>query len=119
MDTTKFVILGVLTRTKVVDRDAAGMLFIAWRCLYAEVVAARLESRSLQLEATYKRTVGLIIIRLKAYGKRWYDWVSTKRLTRSSKKIIPKKHRKKPLISSTADGNYVINSKLLAEYERL
>ena len=43
MDSTnKFIVLGVLTRTKVVDRDAAGMLFIAWRCLYAEVVAARL-----------------------------------------------------------------------------
>ena len=53
MDTTKFIVLGVLTRTKVVNRDAAGVLFIAWRCLYAEVVAARLESRSLRLEAAY------------------------------------------------------------------
>ena len=119
MNTTKFLVLGILRQNKVAGKDAAGILFIAWRCLYAEIVAARLENRSLRLDGVYKRTVGLVILRLKAYGKKWYDWVSSKRLTKSAKKIIPEKHRKKPLIAATRDGTYQINKQLLAEYERL
>ena len=82
-------------------------------------MAARLENRSLRLDGVYKRTVGLVILRLKAYGKKWYDWVSSKRFTKSAKKIIPEKHRKKPLIAATRDGTYQVNKQLLAEYERL
>ena len=46
----------------------AGLMCIAWRCLYAEIVASRVDQRPIKLAHAYKRTVQMCISRLKAYA---------------------------------------------------
>ena len=41
-------ILGILPSGKMVGREEAAKIFWAWRCLYAEVVAARVDNRELK-----------------------------------------------------------------------
>ena len=65
-----FWILGRLDHQRVVGPVQSGIVFIAWRCLYAEVVQARLEDKELNLEHAYARLIRMIISRLKANAER-------------------------------------------------
>ena len=50
-----FLTVGRLTDAKVVDKNQSGVLFLAWRCLYAELVRGRVENVAPNLEAAYRR----------------------------------------------------------------
>jgi hypothetical protein len=71
-----FVLLGVYQEAgkdpTVVGPEQSGLMFIAWRCLYAEVVRSRVDERPLDLTAAYKRTMQVTITRLKAYGEKFF-----------------------------------------------
>ena len=70
------------------------------------------------MDATYARTVLMIISRLKAQGQKWYRWYSkTRGISRNKVKQFPKRYRKRKLLTTEADASYKINSTLLAEYE--
>ena len=114
----QFILLGLKTPTKIVDEEEAGILFLSWRCLYAEVVAARLDDRDLNLKHAYARLIGLIISRLKASGRKWYRWYSR---TRGHKKVkqFPQRYRKRKLITTTATASYAINKELYKEFDRI
>ena len=113
----EFLILGVLPNNKAIGKAQAGIMFLAWRCCYAEIVGSRLENRQQNWKTVYKRLIGMIITRLKAYGLKWYRWHSKRRFNKTQrKKIIPRKHRNKHLITSDATGKYTINNTLLDEY---
>ena len=62
-----FLVLGVLGPDKVVDKEGAGMLAIAWRCLYAEIVSARVDRKQVDLARALKRATAMLISRIKAY----------------------------------------------------
>ena len=61
---SEWTILGKIARGKYADREEAGVLFIAWRWLYAEVVRARIEDKRLNLKKAYAHTIRLIISRV-------------------------------------------------------
>ena len=114
-----FLILGCISNNKVVCKVGAGILQLAWRCLYAEVVRARIDDKNLNFRKTYKRTIIILISRVKAYGFKWYRWFSRTRNIRASKvKHIPLKYRNRILIKTQADGSWSINQILLDEYEK-
>ena len=69
---------------------------------------ARIENTPLNLEKALKRAVAMIIGRLKAYGKRWRDWVLAGRNHRQPRGI-GRKHRNKKLLTQQADGDYEIH----------
>jgi hypothetical protein len=108
-------LLGVLQNGNTVDREEAALIFWAWRCLYAEVVAARVEDRELRPENAYKNTVRLAYTRVKAYGAKWYRWYSQQRY-KIGAKHIPRKYREKKMVSSEADATYVIRKALKYEF---
>ena len=60
-----FLILGCISNNKVVCKVGAGILQLAWRCLYAEVVRARIDDKNLNFRKTYKRTIIILINRVK------------------------------------------------------
>ena len=62
--------------------------------IYAETVGSRIDGRTLDLDSALKRVVSMLIGRLRAYGKRWRDWVQ----------VIQKKHQDKKLISQKKMG---------------
>ena len=100
--------------------EEAGVLFLAWRCLYAEVVSARLEGHELRLNKAYARCMHMLVSRLKANGQKWYRWFSkTRGISAAKVKHFPEKYRKRILINTTAYAEYKINEYLLRELDNL
>ena len=116
--TPRFWLFGARDDDTYVDDEEAGVIQLAWRCLYAETVHARKEKKILRMDAAYARTVLMIISRLKAQGQKWYRWYSkTRGISREKVKLFPIKYRNRKLLTTKADASYTINSTLLAEYE--
>ena len=116
----QFWIAGKRTDGKYIDKEGAGILFLAWRCLYAETVRARLSGEQLKLKHAYARTILMTISRLKAQGQKWHRWYSRIRGISTLKvKKFPKRYRKRRLMTTTASAEYKINDILLREYNRV
>ena len=92
-DATIFVATGALSPTKVISKYLSILWFLGWRCLYAETVGSRIDGRTLDLDSALKRVVSMLIGRLRAYGKRWRDWVQDTQF-RTKPSIIPQKHQR-------------------------
>ena len=115
-----FLATGALSHDRVISRHHSVIWFLGWRCLYAEIVNSRVESRTIDLDKALKRAVSMLIGRLRAYGLRWKVWAQASRY-RSQRNKIGKKHRNKKLLFQTEDGNYIIHDAILgmATYLRL
>jgi len=111
-DEVIFIATGALSSDKVISRHYSIIWFLGWRCLYAETVNSRVENKTVDLERALKRTVSMLIGRLKAYGKKWRDWVRASR-RRTNPNTIPRKHRNKKLLRQDADGEYEIHEAIL------
>ena len=118
IDDVIFFATGALANDKVVSRYHSIIWFLGWRCLYAEVVNSRVESRTISLDNALKRVVSMLIGRLRAYGKKWADWVQASRL-RTKPNTISRKHRNKKLIYQQADGSYEIHDAILEKAKAL
>lgn len=117
-DPTIFKATGALSEEKALSKYYAGVWFIAWRCIYAEIVNARVESHSLRTEKALKRCISIIIGRLRAYGLFWKNWVIAGRHS-CNPRIIPRKHQEKILLTQDDEGNYCIHEALLAMADEL
>ena len=94
-----------------VDQATAGIIAIAWRCLYAEITNSKIHDHPLNLERALLRTFQMIISRLRAYGLRWKRW-SIKNSNTSQKWIVPESYRDRGLIKQTFDGEFSLNKTL-------
>ena len=103
-----FLAFGILNNNKLTSREGLGVIAVAWRCLYAEITQARIDSRQLKLSAALKRTASMLHARVTAYGEKWLKWARSNRKT-SNPKEIPKKHQNHVLIKTHPDGTYEIN----------
>ena len=113
-----FLTLGRIDNRKVVDRNQAGILFLAWRCIYAEIIKGRADNVPPNARAAYLRTLLLLHTRLTNYGESWLLWVRKNRNTKN-KSYIPRKHQNKMVILQDENGNYEINQDIYAEIDRL
>ena len=60
------------------------------------------------LEWAHKRSVRMIVGRLRGYGLKWRTWVNKNtHTTRASE--IPEKHKDKEILEQTAQGDYYIH----------
>ena len=55
-DVTDFLITGQLSEEETVKREYTGVVFIAFRCLYAAITESRIDSVPLNLEAAFERS---------------------------------------------------------------
>ena len=114
----RFWITGERSDGKYIDVEGAGILFLAWRCLYAETVRARINGEQLKLKHAYARVVLMSISRLKAQGQKWYRWYSrTRGISEHKVKTFPRRYRKRCLMTTTATAEYEISDALLREYD--
>ena len=116
----RFWVGGEITPHTYAGVEASGIIFLAWRCLYAETVRARKENSHLRLKSTYARLVLMTISRLKAQGEKWYRWYSrTKGISQHKVKRFPVRYRNRRLITTQGDASFKINTDLLREYEQV
>ena len=101
-----------------IDDSHAGMMFLAWRCLYAEITNSREEKETLNLQRAYDRLISMTVSRLTAYGEKWLQWVAIGRNKRKTN-LIPEKHRCKGIINATMWGEYTIHPALTREHQLL
>ena len=116
-----FILLGIYKsegKTVTVKPEQSGMLFIAWRCLYAAIVGSRVDDRPLNLEYAHYRTLQMTITRVKAYGEKWRMWCIKNKNT-GLKCIIPLDKRDRVVIDQDMLGEYTVSGMLIKEFERL
>ena len=112
--TDMFLILGCLRdgeKWNAVGQATAGLLALAWRCLYAEITNSKIQDCPLNLERALRRTFQMTISRLRAYGLRWKRW-SIKNSHTSLRWTIPEPYRDRGLIKQTFDGDFTLNKTL-------
>jgi hypothetical protein len=63
---------------------------------------------TLDLDKALKRTIAMLIGRLRAFGRKWKDWVHA-RMHHKQPHIIPMKHRNKKILTQDEVGNYEIH----------
>ena len=119
---TDFLITGQLSDEKTAGWEYLGIVFIAFRCLYAATTESRLDSVPLDLEAAYERLVSMVVSRLNASGEKWLDWVRRGERKRKPH-IIPKRHCEKCVMSCEPTGEYklhdaIVNAKCAVDLMR-
>ena len=115
---SKTWLLGIKADGSQVSREEAAIIFWAWRCLYAEVVSARVGNRQMNPSKAYANLARMAYTRVKAYGAKWYRWYSRQH-RRKDAKVVPRKHRDKKLIKTAASAEYRINPVLHHEFKRV
>jgi hypothetical protein len=92
------------------------MLYIAWRCLYAEVVHSRVEGTRMDVGRALHRVWQMTITRLRAEGEKWRRW-HVINVGSGRKSYFPKKYQDRKVITFDEYANYKINSLILGAYE--
>ena len=110
-DTTAYLAVGRVTDDKCVGPEESGILFIAWRCLYAATVHARVENKEIRLDVALRRCMKDTVRRLTSYGEAWMRWSATRRHTQKNS-VVPPKLRDKGVIEMGMHGEYTIHSAL-------
>ena len=110
-----FWLLGRLDQSHAVDKPVAGILFLAWRCLYAEIVRARVDGATPFFERALNRVWQMTITRLKAEGHRWRSW-HLLNINTGNKSHIPRKYQDRIVIRCDHDAEYEINAHIWNAY---
>lgn len=118
-NTLEFRILGLCYNKQKMNEELVGAVYMAWRCLYAEITRCKTTPDHPFIDCTYtfQKWLQLLISRLKAYGCRWKSWYRKQIHIRTSKyRETPYNIRQLKLLSIANDGTFSINSILLNSY---
>ena len=67
-----FITLGQISNNEVIDKHLSVLLFITWRCVYAEIIHGRTEkNKKIKYRRAYHRAISMTITRITAYGEKW------------------------------------------------
>ena len=107
---TAYLITLAITDTTVATREQAALVVLGWRCLYAELVGARVEDKSVRMRRALQRWSHLLIQRLTAYGEGWKRWCNTRIHTSQTCVVPPSVQEELKMIFIEQDGTYRISS---------
>ena len=113
-----FLITGQLSDTETMHSDYAGVIFLAFRCLYAAVVNSRVEGTPIDLRSALRRMACMLVSRLNASGEKWKGWVQ-KGANKRRPHIIPPKHQSKGVIFTDEMGYYSVHGDIVGMKKRL
>ena len=116
---TAMLVTGALTDTTVMPREQYDILVIAWRCLYAELVHARVEKKPVKLQRAVIRAVNLLISRVQANGEFWLDWVNKRNYTSLVGHIAERYRKDEVLIDRDIMGDYGVHRALISFRDEL
>lgn len=106
-----FLLAGQISDEERLPHELNGILFISWRCLYAEITHAHATGQGPDTLKAFTRAVSMIIGRLTAYGEKWKRWVIAGS-NLDPPRIIPHKHHEKIVLTNTVEGDYEIHPAL-------
>lgn len=112
VDLAAFITLGLITMEEVIDKHLAGIMFLAWRCLYAEITRARIEHTNPDMQAAIRRVGTLTVTRLTAYGAHWKRW-SAQRMWTSKGHLTALPLREQKVFRMESTGEYEIHNAIL------
>ena len=109
---------GRISDEKVISDEASGVIFVAWRVLYAEIVSARMEDTRPNWKRAARRGIGLLINRMVAWGEYWRKWY--KKIQNTSKaQLFPKDQQEHALISIDDSAHYTVAPELQQVYDSI
>jgi hypothetical protein len=111
-DDTAFLVLGRINADSVIDTHLAGVMFLAWRCLYAEITRARIDKENPDMGAALERTGAMCITRLMTYGAYWRKW-SKQRIRTNKGHLTALSLREQKIFKMNAIGEYEIHEEIL------
>ena len=98
---------------EVVTREQADLIDIGFRCLYAELVHARVEKSQVSLERAKDRAVSLLKSRVTAYGEKWRFHFNTRTLTSKTCVVPPEIQKGLAWIDIDNCGTHALSPVLL------
>ena len=98
-----------ISDSEVVTREQADLIVIGLRCLYAELVHARVEHKAVQLGCAKDRAVALLTSRVVAYGESWAFYFNTRVFTSKSPVVPPKVQTGIAWIDITPEAEYYVS----------
>ena len=101
---------------RTIGGEEAGVIFMAWRAICAEVVRARKQDTKLRLQVAYAVLIRTILSRTMAHGAKWKKWYNGQRRWLGAK-CVPHRHRNYKLISMEADSSFEVNKELVQAFE--
>lgn len=116
--TWKTWLFGIHKDNNTIGKEAASVIFIAWRALYAGVVKARMENKHLDLRKVNRNIYKLLICRLRAFGARWNHWKKA-RTHSSLPSEIPSTILELTLISFLNTTGYKIHTQITQRQKML
>ena len=111
-----FWLVGRMNSGGAVGPEQAGMIFIAWRCLYAEIVHSRVEGQQMNIGRALNRVWQMTITRLRAEGEKWRKWHKVN-VGSGKRSYFPKKYQDRKVIRFNDQAEYTIASDILLAYE--
>ena len=117
-DVVRFLALGQINDVDVMPKELNGVMFIAWRCIYAEIQRSREDDKPLDTGKALSRTMSMIYSRLKAYTYKWTRWLHTGIYTRKVR-VIPHRHRDKIVVAVGDDDSFVIHQAITSRLHNL
>ena len=109
---------GRISNENVISDEASGILFVAWRVLYAEIIRSRIDNTSPNWNRAAKRGLGLLINRMTAWGEYWRRWYIKIQNT-SKHQHFPKDHQSHELISIDDEAHYRIAPEIRELYDSI
>ena len=113
-----FIALGRINKEEVICNELAGIMSIAWRCLYAAITESRKEDNPLNLEKAYDRTIRMAHTRYVSNAEGWKEWAQNT-THQTKRKIIPMRHQEKVVFHQEPPGDYTIASVITSEIVKL
>ena len=92
------------------NKNFTGIIFIAWRCLYAEITAAHIEDAAACLPRALARTLSMTVTRLNSWGEFWKSWVAIGQFL-NPPRVIAERYRKCQVLTHEEDGSYTESTK--------
>ena len=102
---------------QIIGPEAASVIFITWRVLYAEIVKARIEDKHLNILQVNRIIYSHLLCRLKAFGERWNHWKAARTHT-SLPSEIPREITKLMLIHIQNNAVYTIHTQIIQRQQK-
>ena len=92
---------------------------IGWRCIYAEIARSHKEKVLLNTESALKRTIAMLIGRLRAHAAKWTRWVRTGQYKKNPRLLAQQYCQRTMIILEPLMDEYEINDPIIQIARRL